>query len=144
MLCVLTRIASSRRFYCVHSTYNHCVENRKDYPKLSLFASWSGDMINPQWLELPVSRTNFHGPKDVRAIEVRLYLLLFYQLQYVSSPVSFFYHHYNCPIRRDFIKLSLMFSFFCVCFVSSFVSISILLKCISDCSCSPHHENMPI
>ena len=31
-------------------------------------------MINPQWLELPMSRTNFHGPKDVRAIEVPLYL----------------------------------------------------------------------
>ena len=31
-------------------------------------------MINPQWLELPMSRTNFHGPKDVQAIEVRLYL----------------------------------------------------------------------
>ena len=31
-------------------------------------------MINPQWLELPMSRTNFHGPKDVRAIEVRLYV----------------------------------------------------------------------
>ena len=30
-------------------------------------------MINPQWLELPRSRTNFHGSKDVRAIEVRLY-----------------------------------------------------------------------
>ena len=30
-------------------------------------------MINPQWLELPMSRTNIHGPKDVRAIEVRLY-----------------------------------------------------------------------
>ena len=30
-------------------------------------------MINPQWLELPMSRANFHGPKDVRAIEVRLY-----------------------------------------------------------------------
>ena len=30
-------------------------------------------MINPQWLELPMSRTNFHGPKDVRATEVRLY-----------------------------------------------------------------------
>ena len=29
-------------------------------------------MINPQWLELLMSRTNFHGPKDVRAIEVRL------------------------------------------------------------------------
>ena len=31
-------------------------------------------MINPQWLKLPMPRTNFHGPKDVRAIEVRLYL----------------------------------------------------------------------
>ena len=31
-------------------------------------------MINPQWLELSISRTNFYGPKDVRAIEVRLYI----------------------------------------------------------------------
>ena len=31
-------------------------------------------MIKSQWLELPMSRTNFHDPKDVRAIEVRLYL----------------------------------------------------------------------
>ena len=30
---------------------------------------------NPQWLELPMSRTNFHGPKDVRAIEVLLYIV---------------------------------------------------------------------
>ena len=30
-------------------------------------------MFNPQWLELPISRTNFHGPKDVRDIEVLLY-----------------------------------------------------------------------
>ena len=30
-------------------------------------------MIDPQWLELTVSRTNINGPKDVRAIEVRLY-----------------------------------------------------------------------
>ena len=32
-------------------------------------------MINPQWFELPMFRTNFHDPKDVRAIEVRLYLV---------------------------------------------------------------------
>ena len=25
------------------------------------------------WVELPMSRTIFYGPKDVRAIEVRLY-----------------------------------------------------------------------
>ena len=31
-------------------------------------------MINPQWLELPMSRTKLHGPKRVRAIEVGQYL----------------------------------------------------------------------
>ena len=31
-------------------------------------------MINPQWLEVSMSRTNFHRPRDVRAIEVRLYI----------------------------------------------------------------------
>ena len=30
-------------------------------------------MINAHWLELPLSRTNFHGPKSVRVIEVLLY-----------------------------------------------------------------------
>ena len=34
-------------------------------------------MNNPQWLELPMSRTIFYGPKDVRAIEVRLYFLVY-------------------------------------------------------------------
>ena len=33
-------------------------------------------MIIPQWLELPLSRNNFHGPKNVRGIEVRLYLYI--------------------------------------------------------------------
>ena len=35
-------------------------------PYLALF-------FNPHLLELPLSRTSFHGPKGVRAIEVRLY-----------------------------------------------------------------------
>ena len=39
----------------------------------SPFASWPSARINPQWLELPISRTNFHGPKEVRAIKVWLY-----------------------------------------------------------------------
>ena len=30
-------------------------------------------MINSQWLELPISRKNIPGPKDIRAIEIRLY-----------------------------------------------------------------------
>ena len=61
------------------------VENRKYFPKLSLFASWTGAMINPQWLELPMSRTNFHGPKDVRAIEVRLYVFTVIVLKHGKS-----------------------------------------------------------
>ena len=51
-------------------------EIKKKIPKLSLFASWPGTMINPQWLELPMSRTIFYGPKDVWAIEVQLYMKL--------------------------------------------------------------------
>ena len=35
-------------------------------------------MINPQRLELPMSRMNFYDPKDVRAIEVRLYSTVTY------------------------------------------------------------------
>ena len=31
-------------------------------------------MINTHLLELSLSRTTFHGPKGVRAIEVRLYM----------------------------------------------------------------------
>ena len=31
-------------------------------------------MINLQLLELPMSRTSFHGPKDVQDFEVRLHL----------------------------------------------------------------------
>ena len=40
------------------------------YPRL---LSNLAHMVNSQWLELPMSRTNSHGPNDVRAIEVRLY-----------------------------------------------------------------------
>ena len=32
-------------------------------------------MITPQCLELPISRTHYHGPKDVRAIEIRKYVV---------------------------------------------------------------------
>ena len=45
-----------------------------DFPELAIFASRTGALINLHRLELPMARTLFHGPKDVRAIEVRLYL----------------------------------------------------------------------
>ena len=46
-------------------------------------------MINPQWLQLPMSRTIFYGPKDVRAIEVRLYVLVLIRLGIVHLTVGF-------------------------------------------------------
>ena len=46
-----------------------------DFPELAIFASRPGAMINLDWLELPMALTIFHGPKGVRAIEVRLYFL---------------------------------------------------------------------
>ena len=51
-----------------------CYSNQRD----PYNASWPGAIINPHWLQLPLSRTNFHGPKGVRAIEVRLYILAFF------------------------------------------------------------------
>ena len=36
--------------------------------KVSPFASLPDAMINPQVLELPMSKTNFYGPKDVQVI----------------------------------------------------------------------------
>ena len=38
-----------------------------------MFVAWPGARINPKWLQLPISRPNFNGSKDVRAIEVSLY-----------------------------------------------------------------------
>ena len=46
-----------------------------DFPELAIVASRPGAMINLHWLELPISRTIFHGPKGVRGIEVRLYFV---------------------------------------------------------------------
>ena len=48
------------------------IEEQKGIPKLPHLASKTGAMIDPDWFELAMPRPNFHGPKDVRAIEVRL------------------------------------------------------------------------
>ena len=52
----------------IHSTYRYIIIT------IPPFLSLPGAMFNPQWLDLPVSNTNFHGPKDVRAIDIHLYL----------------------------------------------------------------------
>ena len=87
MLCVLTRIASSRRFWWVQWTYHYCVEDGKDFPQLSKFPSWPGVKIYAQWLELPISRTKFSGPKNVRAIEVRLYFKITIFILSIGTPL---------------------------------------------------------
>ena len=59
-------------------------------------------MINPQWLELPMSRTNFHGQNDVRAIEVRLYI----KIQIVPFIINFMETAY-CTIRYRDIQIQI-------------------------------------
>ena len=77
MLCVLIRIAFEA---ILISTLNIQLLCRRsiDFPELGIFASRHGAMINLHWLELPMARTIFYGPKGVRATEVRLcmYILL--------------------------------------------------------------------
>ena len=72
MLCVLIRIEEA----ILMSTLNIQLLCRRliDFPELAIFASRPGAMINLHWLELPMARTIFQGPKGVRAIEVRLYI----------------------------------------------------------------------
>ena len=65
ILCVLIRIASLR-------THNIPSCYRKSKRSLICLLTWR--FHQPSLLELPLSRTNFHGPKGVRAIEVRLYI----------------------------------------------------------------------
>ena len=71
--------------YCVYSLesprwgdsneYTQYTFILKKIEKTSLLYHLTWRIINPQsqWLELPLSRTIFHSPKGVRAIEVRLY-----------------------------------------------------------------------
>ena len=53
-------------------------------------------MTDPQWLEQPISRKNFHGPKDVWAIEILLYIFVEndsneYPITYVVVVVLLFF-----------------------------------------------------
>ena len=41
---------------------------QKDIHILCPSVSQPGAMINTQWLEIPISETNFNSPKDVRVI----------------------------------------------------------------------------
>ena len=56
--------------YVVCSHKYRLIED-KDIPRSHPFASWSVTMINPQRRVTPMPKTNFHDPKDVRALGVR-------------------------------------------------------------------------
>ena len=60
-------------------------------------------MIKPQWLEPPMSKTNFHDPKDVRVIEVRLYLIFFANMTIQSGTEAI--KHFSCSTQLS-MKLS--------------------------------------
>ena len=45
-----------------------------------------GTMVIPPWLGLPKSRTNLHGPKDVRAFEFQMYSIIYSRLSLSRIP----------------------------------------------------------
>ena len=45
-------------------------------------------MINAKWLELPISQTNFDGPKDVWANEVWQYIMRLVILSSLSDEIK--------------------------------------------------------
>ena len=56
-VCFMISLESSHRGDSnEYTTFHYCIENRKEFPKLSAFASWPGTMIDSQWLELPIPR----------------------------------------------------------------------------------------
>ena len=71
-VCCVYSLESPLRGDSNEYTQHTIIEDGNDIPKFSPYASWPGVLINPQWLELPISRTNFYGPNDDRAIEIRL------------------------------------------------------------------------
>ena len=94
MLCVLIRIASKAILMSTLNIQLLC-RSSVDFPELAIFASRPGAMINLHWLELPMARTIFHGPKGVQAIEVWLYF------QYISnfrSQITYSFVKYGCLI----------------------------------------------
>ena len=58
-------------------------------------------MINPRWLEVPLSRTIFYGPNDVRAIEVRLYIMLLVTWPLFVSLDAFSMDRRTCRLNRN-------------------------------------------
>ena len=78
-------------------------------PWINFHSCRPGKIINPHCFELPLSRTNFHGPKGVRAIEVRLYL-------------RFWSNTTNCSLR--------LYYYTCVC-----VCVCGVCVCVCVCVC---------
>ena len=73
--------------------------------------------IASSWFELPMSQTNFHGPKEVRAIEVQLYVdFIIFSVCFVIVPHFYFFWCLGKAVLR-------YFGVFCV-----YSHVSIILK----------------
>ena len=132
MLCVLIRIASWRRFKWVHSTYNDCVENWKQIPKLSFFAFWPGAMINTLFSMVPKMFEPLKsdcGSKCVRVSKAVLSALIPELVKMYNSNISIvdickvsgcFEEVKLITWHITYCSVFLLFFFCCCCFVFVF------------------------
>ena len=102
-----------------------------------------GANSNPPWLELPPSRTNFHGPKGVRLYLVCPLFLLYYRIQLeILSPVTYEVMAVICFICWCFIA-TMMSSFFTeILWQTSLAGLSGSVGCVSNLW-SGGHSSIP-
>ena len=86
---------------------NECIQHAfilykiEEIPKSFPFAFWPCAVINPHWLELRMSLTNFDGPKGFRTIEVRLYIKDGTVLFKVNFQRRQLYHNFVFLLKRS-------------------------------------------
>ena len=115
MICVLIRIASMRRFLMRTHNIPSCIRKLKSYPH---YASRPGFLNSTHKLELPLSRTHFHGSKGVCAIEVSLYIVHTVKENNIQGDLhEHLTFHFNI-IVNTFVMYSIKFVLACHNFVS--------------------------
>ena len=78
----------------VHSKYNHCVENQKAFPKLSLCASWTGAVITLSGSNYPCLERISMVPKMFEPLGFDCILFSFLCMcPLLSKPFPFRYSH---------------------------------------------------
>ena len=95
-------------------------------------------MINSKWFELPVSRTNILGPKDVRAHKILLYLIITVAAQSLGlKSLNIKFEIITC-VKQTLWTLS------DYCFITTIIIIITIIVVVSGLLYEYLYSNMPV